>query len=241
MELFWLILALAAGFVVLVISGDLLVRGSTALARQLGVPPLIVGLTIVAFGTSAPELVVSVQAVLADAPRLALGNIVGSNIANVLLVLGLPALICPIHSDAEGLKRNAVFALAASVLLFAFGWSSDTISFPQGVILLTGMFGFLATMAWRAHAHANAPDVQEFLEVDEIEGLPQDWIKIWVFIFVGLIGLPLGGHLIVNSGVGLAQALNVPNEFIGLTLVAFGTSEMLRTAPASILDGTAEM
>ncbi len=225
MAIFWLILALAAGFVVLVISGDLLVRGSTKLARRLGVPPLIVGLTIVAFGTSAPELVVSIQAVLAGAPELALGNIVGSNIANVLLVLGIPAVICVIHSDASGLTRNSLFALAASVGLLIFAYTGP-LGALQGSILLAGLVAYLGILWWRAHSHATAPpeDVKEYLEIDDIEGLPESWVKVWVFIAVGLIGLPLGGHLIVRSGVDIAEVLNIPREFVGLTLVAFGTS-----------------
>ena len=232
MQLMSYILALGAGFFVLVVCGDTLVRGATALARRAGLPPLIVGLTVVAFGTSAPELLVSVQAVLQDAPRLAIGNIVGSNIANVLLVLGLPALIAPIVSNTPGVSRNAAIGLAAAVALILLtgplsaplSAGGVSINAWHGAALLAGLAVYLTIQARRAKAHQDEPEMAELMDIDSMEGLPTRWPYIWAFIVLGMIGLPIGSTLIVKGGIGLGGALGVPNEIIGLTAVAFGTS-----------------
>jgi len=218
-----LLIALLAGFVVLVLAGDALVRGAAAMARRAGVPPLLVGLTIVAFGTSAPELFVSVEAVLSDAPGLAIGNIVGSNIANILLVLALPSFFAPIATSAIGVRRNAVIMVLASLALVAFAWGGE-LTRVHGLALLAGIVLYLAMQAVRAREHRDDPDIQELLEIDSMEGMPDRWWKIWAFISVGVIGLPAGGALIVHGGVGLAELLDIPHEFVGLTIVAFGTS-----------------
>lgn len=231
-----LFLALVAGFVVLVVAGDLVVRGASALARRAGLPPLIVGLTVVAFGTSAPELFVSIQAVLANAPELAIGNIVGSNIANVLLVLGLPALFAPIVGGVTGVTRNAVVGVAAAGLLIGLAYIDGALSRDEGAILLACLAAYLVWQWIRAVRGAKDPQLKEFLHIDEMEGLPGSWPKIWSFVMVGLIGLPIGGAIIVHSGVGLAEVYGVPKEFVGLTAVAIGTSlpELAATLVAAL-------
>ena len=218
-----LIAALIAGFLVLIFAGDALVRGAAALARRGGVPPLVVGLTIVAFGTSAPELFVSIQAVLSGAPRLAMGNVVGSNIANILLVLSIPALFAPIPTRADGVRHNTVIMVIASIIFVALSLGG-AIGLWQGGVLVAGIVAYLILQSLRARASRDAADIRELVEIDDMEGMPDTWRKIWTFIAVGVVGLPLGGWLIVTGGVGIADAMAIPREFVGLTAVAFGTS-----------------
>ncbi len=208
------------GLGVLLAAGDLLVRGSVALARALKVPKLIVGLTIVAFGTSAPELVVSVKAALADDPGIALGNIIGSNIANVLLVLGLPAIIFPVSGKEPGVRRYATAMLAATALFSYFAYATGDLNAGNGIALLIGLFLFLAYAAFRALTGDPDPVTTD---IDEFEAKGPAW-KTIAFLLIGLIGLPLGGGLLVDNGAAIARQLHVREEVIGLTLIAFGTS-----------------
>ncbi len=253
------LLFLIVGFVLLGATGDYLVRGATALARRAGVAPLLVGLTVVAFGTSAPELLVSVQAVLTDAPRLAIGNVVGSNIANVFLVLGIPALIAPIAAGPKGMRRNAWIGVAAMAMLLLFatvlhvdvpadvpppeGDRQDygALDWRHGLALLAGLVAYLSYLGWRARSGAKDPQIQELTEVDDMEGLPKSWAAIWFCVFIGVVGLPLGSASVVHGGVRLAELLSVPNDFIGLTVIAFGTSlpELAATIAAALRRNTA--
>ena len=137
-------LFLAAGLVCLIIGGDILVRGSVGLAEKLNIPPMIIGLTIVAFGTSAPELFISVKAALDNASGIAIGNVVGSNIANVLLVMGLPALIAPMVCDEKNILRNIIVMLGMTVVFMMMMGIDGTISRLDGVILL----GLLGAFLW---------------------------------------------------------------------------------------------
>lgn len=216
------ILLVLVGLAVLLGAGELLVRGSVSLARQLNVPSLLIGLTIVAFGTSAPELVVSVQAVLAGNNGIAIGNIVGSNIANILLVLGLPALVAPIALTCAGVKRHAGVLIAAS-LVFAYivyGW--ERLDPTMGMILMGLIIVYIIYIG--IHAARKGQDDEGLLdEVEEIAGNLPGW-KTGAFVIAGLIGLPLGGGLLVHHGAEIARALSVRDEVIGLTIVAFGTS-----------------
>jgi cation:H+ antiporter len=214
---------LVAGFLVLMIAGDLLVRGSAALARRGGVPPLIVGLTIVAFGTSVPEMVVTVQAVFSKAGGLALGNVVGSNIANILLVLAVPTLFAAVPITTPGLRRNTLIMVVATAAFIALAYGG-TLSLWQGGVLIAGVVVFTAAQFLRAREHRDDPDIAGSANIDAMPGLPRGWLGIWVFILIGLAGLPGGGVLIVRGGVGLAEVLGAPTEFIGLTVVAVGTS-----------------
>lgn len=218
-------LMLIVGFVVLVGAGEALVRGATVMARRAGMAPLIIGLTIVAFGTSAPELVVSAEAVMTGAPTLALGNIVGSNIANVFLVLGLPAIFAPVQPalSAGGVRRNAVIGLLGALLLTGFV-ALGTIEQIHGVILFAGIILYLAYMGYLATRPQPDAVAAAFADVDDDESLPKGWLRIWMFVLVGVVGLPIGGWLIVHSGVQLANKLDVAPELIGLSAVALGTS-----------------
>lgn len=216
---------LLVGIVILVVGGDLMVRGAAALARHWGIPALIVGLTIVAFGTSAPELVVAVQAVWQDASQLATGNIVGSNIANVLLALGLPALIMAIPTNMSGVARNAFVCVFATVLFMALAFIKNPMQIWQGAILFGGILIYLAWMFRLARSGADDPILAEMTEIDEGEdGLPNQQWKSALFLILGLIGLVYGGKLIVDNATEIARALEVPDALIGLTIVAIGTS-----------------
>lgn len=194
---------LVGGFVILLVSGDLLVRGAVSLTAALGVPALVIGLTVVAFGTSAPELVVSLKATLDGLPGLAVGNIVGSNIANVLLVLGLPALIAPTKCDQPYIGRNTLYVVAASLLLIAMGMNGP-LALWQGALLFSLIVLFLFECGRRANARpadeALTAEAEDDVEnVDGVAGLPRDRLATAGFIIAGLVGLPLSAHLVVES------------------------------------------
>lgn len=217
-------LSLVSGFVILLFCGDLLVRGAVSLALKLRIPSILIGLTVVAFGTSAPELVVAVKAALTGADGIAIGNVVGSNIANVLLVLGLPALIYPTVCNQDAVRRNTLFMLAATIVFIALCFFGELV-FWQGALLFSLVLCFLAYSAKHA-ADANGGEEleQEFELSDGVSGLPQ---KMWViigFILVGILGLPLGAHFVVDGGTDIARAFGVSDSAIGLSLIAFGTS-----------------
>ena len=211
-----------AGLAVLVIAGDLLVRGAVSLAGRMGVSPLIISLTVVAFGTSAPEMVVGVQAALAGVPTLALGNVIGSNIANVLLVLGLPALIFPIMCNAHDLKFNLIHMLAATAIFTALAFFGPFQTW-QGLLFLGLLVAFLVQSGMRSRkGDAYAPD-----ELADIEGMPDkpySYTIATALLVLGLGGLALGADLLVDGATVIARNYGVSEEVIGLTLVAVGTS-----------------
>ncbi len=216
---------LIVGLVILIVAGDIMVRGAAALARHWGVPALIVGLTIVAFGTSAPEMVVGVQAALMGQGDLAAGNVVGSNIANVLLALGVPALILAIPTNMSGVARNAFIALFAAVLFVLLAFIQSPLVFWQGVILFGGIIAYLLYMFRLAKAGADDPILEEMTEIEEGEdGLPTNTLKSLAFVVLGIIGLIYGGNLIVDNAVVIAGGFGVSETIIGLTIVAVGTS-----------------
>lgn len=229
-----------AGLVILLVSGDLLVRGAVNLALRLGLPALIVSLTVVSFGTSAPELLISVQAVLDHAPGIAIGNVVGSNIANVLLVLGIPALLSPLHSSGCDVRRNYLYMLGAT-LLFAALAVLGPIGWPQALILLTGLALFLGMTFRAARHHRRAGAAQDAAPEDdtaEVEGADPampGW-RVALYLVLGLIGLPLGADILVESAVTIARDFGVSESVIGLTMVAVGTSmpELATTVMAAL-------
>jgi len=227
-ELLPLALMVLAGIVVLLLGGDILVRGATALASRMGVPPLLVGLTIVAFGTSAPEMVVSAAAAIEGAPGLAIGNIVGSNIANVLLVLGIPAIL-------------ALIALALTAGFVALGLDGS-LGLMDGVLLAVGIVLYIGYLAISARKSKDDPMIAELTDIEHMDGLPKTNMMMGAFLLGGLIMLPVGARLIVNGGVGIAGFFDVPEAVIGLTILAFGTSlPELATALVAALRRQAEM
>ncbi|MBN2739378.1 MAG: calcium/sodium antiporter [Rhodobacteraceae bacterium] len=216
----WDIGYIAVGLVLLVLAGDLLVKGAVALSLRFGIPALIVGLTVVAFGTSAPELMVSLAAVLDHAPTLALGNVVGSNIANILLVLGLPAIISAIRTDEQDMRESYVLMIGATVLFIIVAYLGP-IRWPQALVLLAGLGLILYRQIREALAHrANRVPDDEIASVDPHT---PGW-RVALLLLAGLAGLPLGADLLVDGASNIASAMGVSDAVIGLTLVALGTS-----------------
>lgn len=218
------------GFALLLFAGDALVKGAVNLAIRLGLPAMIVGLTVVAFGTSAPELLVSVNAVLSGAPGLALGNVVGSNIANILLVLGVPALISAMVVERE-VARDFLTMIAATLLFIVLAFFGP-ITVPHALVLLAALGLMLADNFRRARAHQTDVSVEELEGADP--GMPG--FKIAIYLLVGIVGLPLGAQVLVTGAVSIASTLGVSDALIGLTLVAVGTSlpELATTVMAAV-------
>jgi cation:H+ antiporter len=240
----WLLCGL--GLVILLLAGDALVKGAVNLSLRLGVPALIVSLTIVAFGTSAPELLISVKAVMDNAPGIALGNVVGSNTANILLVLGVPALLAVMHTSECETRKTYNQMIAATVLFIALAYRG-VFDWIAGLILLAALGVMLAAAFRDAHKHRRACRADEAEAallakddgpVEEPEGADPDmpgW-RIGVFLLLGLIGLPLGASLLVDNATIIARAYGVSDTVIGLTLVAIGTSlpELSTTVMAAL-------
>ncbi len=230
----WLLSGL--GLVILLFAGDALVKGAVNLSLRLGVPALIVSLTIVAFGTSAPELLISVQAVLDNAPGLALGNVVGSNTANILMVLGIPALLAVMHTSECNTRKTYNQMIAASLLFIALAFRG-VFDWIAGLVLLGG----LAYMLYDAfddakdHRRAERAGADDLEEPEGADPNMAGW-QIALFLILGLIGLPLGANLLVDNATIIAQTYGVSDTVIGLTLVAVGTSlpELATTVMAAL-------
>lgn len=231
-------LTLAAGLALLLICGDALVRGAIAIAEQLSIPPIIIGLTIVAFGTSAPELVISLRAAILGSPGIALGNVVGSNIANILLVLGLPALICSTNCDQPNIARNTIYVIGAS-LVFIWLCALGPLTFWHGAVLFTLMILFLIESGRRAVIGQTGQKEQKKYAaemLDDVSGIPNNIWLITSCIIIGLVGLPFGAHIIVISAQAIANSMGVSETAIGLSVVALGTSlpELATTLSAAL-------
>lgn len=210
----------ALGLVILLLAGDVLVRGAVNVSLRLGVPALIVSLTIVAIGTSAPELLVAIDAVLHDAPGLAVGNVVGSNIANVLLVLGVPAMLVGLGTAGADTRQSVLQMLAGTALFTVFAFMTP-ITANNGVLLITVFLGFMGYSVYSAKQKKTATQTETPLEGAD-PAMP--WLKISVFLGLGLIGLPLGAGLLVEGATEIARSYHISETVIGLTLVAIGTS-----------------
>lgn len=217
-------LLFCVGVILLLVAGDILVRGAAALAHKWGVPSLIVGLTIVAFGTSAPELIVSVQAVLTGSSELAIGNVIGSNIANILLVLGLPALIMALPTNVAGVGRNSAVVLLATLALMGLMFIHRPLVMWQGAILFAGIILYLLWMFGLARSGAKDPALSEMSDMASMEGMPKSYIAMILFTLLGIVGLAFGGDLIVKNATSIAEGFGVSEALIGLTIVAIGTS-----------------
>jgi len=228
----WLLSGLA--LVILLLAGDALVRGAVNLSLRLGVPALIVSLTIVAFGTSAPELLIAISAVRDNAPGIALGNVVGSNTANILLVLGIPAMLATLHTSECQTRKAYVFMLAASIAFIALAFLG-TFTIVTGVILLTLLALVLADAFRDARAHHKAGEPDDLETIDEADPDMPYW-RVTLYLVLGLVGLPLGADILVDNASLIARSYGVSNTVIGLTLVAVGTSlpELATTVMAAL-------
>ncbi|PYE83690.1 calcium/sodium antiporter [Pseudoroseicyclus aestuarii] len=220
-------IALAAGLVLLVAGGEALVRGASALASRLGVSPLLVGLTVVGFGTSTPELVTSLQAALSGSPGIAFGNVIGSNTANILLILGLAALLSPFAVERRAFLRDGpALALATLACLGVVLWGA--LSRPAGAVLVVGLILYLL-YAYRSERGLSAAEA-----APEQPAMRLSIAALWA---VGGIALTvLGARLLVDASITLAALWGVPDEVIGLTVVAIGTSlpELVTTVVAAL-------
>lgn len=225
----------ALGLVILLLAGDALVKGAVNVSLRMGIPALIVSLTIVAFGTSAPELLISIKAALDDAPGIALGNVVGSNTANVLLVLGVPGLITIMHTSQCDTRSSYVQMMGATLVFIALAFRG-VFDMVAGIGLLALLVVILGGQVRAALRHRAKGDVDEDLEDPEGADPDMPWWKIGLFLALGLIGLPLGADLLVDSAEEIARMYGVPDAVIGLTLVALGTSlpELATTVMAAI-------
>lgn len=209
---------LVVGFVLLIKGADFFVEGSSSVAKRLRVPSLIIGMTIVAMGTSLPECAVSVSASLANANELAISNVLGSNIFNLMVVCGVCALFCPLTVQAATLKREFPFSVIVALLLMAFGGTSMLVGHVEGVVLLVIFAGFLFWMIQSARkARANGMQIEEEYEILPI------W-KCIVFIVGGIAAIAAGGELVVDSASEIAKNFGLSENLIGLTIVACGTS-----------------
>ncbi|RCK35776.1 sodium:calcium antiporter [Thalassospira xiamenensis] len=209
-------LMLLAGLAGLFFGGEALVRGSVGIAQRLAMPPLLIGLTVVGFGTSTPELLVSVDAALRGVSDIALGNVVGSNIANILLIVGVSALVWPIRVSGDTLKRDTAVMMAAAIILvpiFAFGMMGRV----AGGILFASLVAYLV-FAYRQSRNAPLADDGD-LPVPA-RGL---WLSL-IWVIGGLVALMFGARFMVDGAVTIARTFGVSEAFIGLTVVAVGTS-----------------
>jgi len=231
----WLLSGL--GLLILLLAGDALVKGAVNLSLRMGIPALIVSLTIVAFGTSAPELLISIKAVLNDVSGLAMGNVVGSNTANILLVLGVPALLATMHTSECSTRKSFNHMIAATVLfiLLAFRGVFDWVA---SIALLVALAAILLDATRDAHAHRKAGAACAGPDEDDLEGADPDmpgW-RIGLFLILGIVGLPTGASLLVDNATIIAKEFGVSDTVIGLTLVAIGTSlpELATTVVAAL-------
>lgn len=210
-------LLLVVGFVLLLKGADFFVEGSSSIAKRLRVPSLIIGLTIVAMGTSLPECAVSISAAIAGNTGVAVGNAVGSNIFNLMVVCGVCALFCPLTVSRDTLTGEFPFSVIVAVVLMIFGWIGMTLGHIDGFILLILFVGFLLWMIRSAQRARN-----ENTDEDEYEIRP-----IWqciTYIVGGAAAIAAGGQLVVNAASAIAASFDMSQNLIGLTIVAFGTS-----------------
>jgi len=207
----WLLLF--GGLIGLFIGGDALVRGAVGIARQLAMPPLLIGLTVVGFGTSMPELLVSVDAALSGVPDIAIGNIVGSNIGNMLLIVGLSAIVWPIAHVGGTIPRDAAVMMAAALILIPIFWLGE-VGRISGAALFAGLIAYLV---WAYRQSRNAP-------ADTPEGTAAPIWQSALWLVFGLAALVLGARALVSGATSIARDFGLSEAFIGLTIVAIGTS-----------------
>ncbi|PSQ95309.1 MAG: sodium:calcium antiporter [Bacteroidetes bacterium SW_9_63_38] len=231
-------LFVSGGLVCLTAGAEGIVRGASSLARRVGVSPLLIGLTVVAYGTSAPEGVVSVQAALDGAPALALGNVVGSNISNVGLILGTTALLYPVQSDAQAVQLDIPIMIGVSALFLGL-LGDGVIGRLNGVVLVLGGIGYTVIRVWGGQEESQAA-VREAFD----EAVPDRYGWVWEG-GVGIGGLALlilGGRLLVDGAVAIADGVGLSPTVIGLTVVAVGTSlPELATSVVAALRGHADL
>jgi cation:H+ antiporter len=222
------------GLGILLVGGELTLRGAIGLAKLLGVSAAMIGLTVVAFGTSAPELVVSLEAAIDGSPDIAIGNVIGSNIANILLVLGVGALIAPLICDPGAVRRDGA-AMMASMLLLAGLGLTGVINAWQGMLMLAALVGYVMWSYRIDRKNGNGASDLHAREVEETAGVPTATWLVLLYLVVGLVALIGGASLLIDGAIGVARAAGISEPVIGLSLVAVGTSlpELAATAVAA--------
>ena len=225
---------LIGGLALLVLSGEVLVRNAAGIALKASIPPLIVGLTVVSIGTSAPEIFASIQAALGGNPGLAIGNVVGSNIANIALILGVTALIHPVNVDRSLLRLDWPAMFAATLLFGWFAWDMGFSQFEGSLLLCcaVALIGFLIYRSQKAR-HTEQPDAGE--EDDFNRFAHRSYPILILAIVAACVGLFYGAEWFVSGARGIAEAAGVSDHLIGVTVVAFGTSvpELVASAAAA--------
>ena len=215
------VLLLIIGLTALTIGAEGLVRGSASLAIRLGLTPLVIGLTVVAFGTSTPELVVSIGAALADKGDIALGNVVGSNIFNIGVILGFAALICPIKVNLQVIKLDVPVMIGASLVCLIL-ISMGTVSRGSGIFLFSGIIAYTTFNIWMVKRE-KAPEIALEFQ-DGVPGLSRSIYLDLIFISGGLFFLVMGSKVMVNSASEIARIIGISEAVIALTVIAAGTS-----------------
>lgn len=219
------LLLLAGGILLLILGAEGLVRGASKIAANIGIPPLVIGLTVVAFGTSAPEMAVSVMSSSKGNVDIAIGNVVGSNIFNVLFILGISALIVPLMVNQQLIKIDVPLMIVASLLLLGLGWNGN-INRIEGGILFTGIIGYTIFLIRQSQKEKNESVKQEYeKEYQKDKKLTTgQWVLNLALVLGGLVFLVLGSNWLVESATTIAKKLGVSDLIIGLTIVAAGTS-----------------
>lgn len=206
----------------LLFGGEFLVRGAVALADRLGVSHLVIGLTVVAAGTSAPELVVCLIAALEGSPGIAVGNVIGSNIANILLILGVAGLICVLPVNRRSLYRDGSVAIFAAILLAVISMTG-TIERWHGFLMLVCLVAYLG-FCYRSDRRSRKAQASLDVEIEELAGKERRLWLLLLYLFGGLAGVLVGSDLLVQGATEVARTAGVSEAIIGLTLVALGTS-----------------
>ena len=230
MEIIMQLALLVVGFLMLVKGADWFVEGSSKIADKFGIPQLVIGLTIVAMGTSAPEAAVSITSALKGSAEITIGNVLGSNILNVLIILGLTAFICVIPVQRSTVRYEIPFAIGVSVLLGVLGLMDGWVGFMDGVILWAFFLAYLAYLLWSTKHGGN--DGEEIPQLEEKDTIP----RLLFLIVVGMGLVVWGADLTVDAATALAEMFGVSQRFIGLTIVALGTSlpELVTSVTAGI-------
>ena len=234
MNEFEITISIIGGIIGLFAGAEALVRGSSSLAIRMGISPLVVGLTVVAFATSSPELVVSIKAALDGNPGIVVGNVVGSNICNIGLILGVAALISPMRIKTQLIKREIpIMIIVGFILLLVL--ANDSISRLEGLLLILGIISYVVFSYLYARKDKVIETSHEFIDAIPKGKAKSVWISI--LLIVGGLGLLLGGaHIFVNGAVEVAVSLGVSQAIIGLSMVALGTSlpELITSVVASL-------
>lgn len=220
MDIVWLV----AGLGLLVLGAEGLVRGGVGLARTFKVSPLLIGVTIVAYGTSTPELVVSIDASMKGFHGLAVGNVVGSNIFNILLILGMTALIMPIKVSPQAIMRDGAFALLAATLFVAVALTGPNVEPWHGMVMLTVLLGLTVYTYRQERGMASPAGDLHTAEAEEFETPSPSPLINAGLVIGGIVLLILGSRWLVDSGVSIARGLGISETVIGLTLISAGTS-----------------